>query len=139
MNQPFLNDTDFFKSIIIDEHGNLMKARKVPVGTVSKGYKKIAEGKWIPVKKERKKKEYEKFKKKVKKLHEIEHKAHVAYYNATDQEKQMWNPNSRTNNYRYQWDELLEDIEKNYPYEWWKKHTKKEGYASSYNFGDVLA
>ena len=31
----------------------LRKAKKMPIGTVSKGRKKIAEGKWIPVEKEK--------------------------------------------------------------------------------------
>jgi len=51
MKQPFLNEDDFFKSTTMDEGGDLRKARKMPVGTISKGYKKIAEGKWVPVKK----------------------------------------------------------------------------------------
>jgi len=54
MIQPFLNDSDFFKSVGIDEGGNLMKSKKMPIGTVSKGYKKVAEGKWVPVKNEKK-------------------------------------------------------------------------------------
>jgi len=57
MKQPFLNDDEFLKSTILDENGNLMKSKKMPIGTVSKGRKKIAEGKWVPVKKERTKKE----------------------------------------------------------------------------------
>jgi hypothetical protein len=31
----------------------LKKARKMPIGTVSRGYKKVAEGKWLPVSKEK--------------------------------------------------------------------------------------
>jgi hypothetical protein len=31
----------------------LLKAKKMPIGTVSKGRKKIAEGKWVPLKKEK--------------------------------------------------------------------------------------
>jgi hypothetical protein len=34
---------------------NIEKGKKVPVGTVSRGYKKMAEGKWVPVKDEKKK------------------------------------------------------------------------------------
>lgn len=34
---------------------DLEKGKKVPVGTVTNGYKKVAEGKWMPVKKEKKK------------------------------------------------------------------------------------
>lgn len=34
----------------------IIKARKMPVGTISHGRKKVAEGKWVPVKKGRKKK-----------------------------------------------------------------------------------
>lgn len=45
---------DFFKSTALSEQGDLVKARKMPVGTVSKGRKKIAEGKWVPVEKEKK-------------------------------------------------------------------------------------
>jgi len=52
MKQVFLNDEDFFKSTKLSEDGiTLLKAKKMPVGTVSKGMKKIAEGKWAPVKK----------------------------------------------------------------------------------------
>jgi len=54
MNQPFLNDDDFFKSVKMNESGRLIKAKRMPIGTVSKGMKKIAEGKWVPVKKEKK-------------------------------------------------------------------------------------
>jgi len=52
---PFLNEDDFFKSITMDEGGDLRKAKRIPVGTISHGYKKIAEGKWVPVKKGREK------------------------------------------------------------------------------------
>jgi len=49
---PFLDDNVFFKSNRISEYGNLMKAKKkMPVGTVSKGYKKVAEGKWQKISK----------------------------------------------------------------------------------------
>ena len=34
---------------------NIEKGKRVPVGTVSRGYKKVAEGKWVPVKDEKKK------------------------------------------------------------------------------------
>jgi len=51
MKQPFIEEEDFFKSTTLNEQGDLMKAKKVPVGTISKGYKKIADGKWVPVKK----------------------------------------------------------------------------------------
>lgn len=34
--------------------GQMEKARKMPVGTISHGRKKVAEGKWVPVKKEKK-------------------------------------------------------------------------------------
>jgi len=34
--------------------GNIEKGRKVPIGTVSRGFKKVAEGKWVPVKKDKK-------------------------------------------------------------------------------------
>jgi len=60
MKQPFLNDEDFFKSVKMTESGELIKAKKLPVGTVSRGMKKVAEGKWEPVKKEKKKKSIEK-------------------------------------------------------------------------------
>lgn len=38
-----------------EKHAHLMeKGKKYPVGTVHGGYKKVAEGKWVPVKKEKK-------------------------------------------------------------------------------------
>lgn len=51
MKSPFINDDNFFKSHKMDEAGiNLIKSKtKMPIGTVSKGFKKIAEGKWVPV------------------------------------------------------------------------------------------
>ena len=39
---------------------NIEKGKRVPVGTVSRGYKKVAEGKWVPVKDEKKKVETKK-------------------------------------------------------------------------------
>ena len=37
--------------------GVLLKARKMPVGTLSHGRKKIAEGKWVPVSREKNRKQ----------------------------------------------------------------------------------
>jgi hypothetical protein len=36
--------------VIIFKPVDLLKAKKMPVGTVSRGRKKMAEGKWVPVK-----------------------------------------------------------------------------------------
>jgi len=36
--------------------GDISKGKKVPVGTVTNGYKKMGEGKWVPVKKDKKSK-----------------------------------------------------------------------------------
>lgn len=44
----------------IEKIESLGKAKKMPIGTVSKGKKKVAEGKWVPVKEEKKEKESEK-------------------------------------------------------------------------------
>lgn len=58
MNSPFLNDDMFFKSTGLTDGGLLLKARKLPIGTIRsyKGmkYQKVAEGKWKPVSKEKK-------------------------------------------------------------------------------------
>lgn len=50
MKSPFLNEDNFFKSNEMTDEGLLLKARKMPVGTISHGMKKVAEGKWIPTK-----------------------------------------------------------------------------------------
>ena len=47
----FENDQDFFKSFELEN--GLLKAKKMPIGTVSRGRKKIAKGKWVKVKKEK--------------------------------------------------------------------------------------
>ena len=61
---PFLNDDDFFKSTTIDEAGNLIKAKKYPVGTIrtwkGKKFQKQANGKWASVKKLQMQKQLEK-------------------------------------------------------------------------------
>ena len=47
----FNDDQNFFKSHQLSENGNLMKSKKeMPIGTISKGLKKVAKGKWVPVK-----------------------------------------------------------------------------------------
>lgn len=53
MNQPFLYDTDFFKSNALDDNGNLLKAKRAVIGEIRtwKGnrYQKTAQG-WKPYK-----------------------------------------------------------------------------------------
>ena len=41
MKQPFLDEETFFKS------------KELPIGTVSKGRKKVAKGKWVKIKKKK--------------------------------------------------------------------------------------
>lgn len=52
-------NTDHFKGSGIDKGMNglndIEKGKKVPVGTITNGYKKVREGKWVPVKKQGKK------------------------------------------------------------------------------------
>lgn len=43
-------DEDFFKSNSLDDNGLLLKAKKMPIGSISNGRKKVSEGKWVPVK-----------------------------------------------------------------------------------------
>jgi len=50
------NENQFAKAIM-DVYSTLEKAKKVPIGTISKGKQKVAEGKWVPVKKETTKQE----------------------------------------------------------------------------------
>lgn len=69
MKQPFLNEENFFKSNIISDGGmllksqeykiknfvneyidNLIKSMEMPIGTISKGRKKVSKGKWVPAK-----------------------------------------------------------------------------------------
>ena len=52
MREGFKDDMDFFKSFEIKEN-ILLKAKEMPIGTVSKGYKKVAKGKWVKEKKEK--------------------------------------------------------------------------------------
>lgn len=42
------NQLRMFKGIISSQI-DIMKGKKMPVGTVSRGYKKVSEGKWVPV------------------------------------------------------------------------------------------
>lgn len=49
METRYTNDVDFFKSFGMEEDG-LLKSKEMPIGTVSKGMKKIAKGKWVPEK-----------------------------------------------------------------------------------------
>ena len=52
----FEGEENFFKSNELNnETGNmnLIKAKEMPIGTISNGRKKVAPGKWIPVKKEK--------------------------------------------------------------------------------------
>jgi len=62
-----LKDLDIDKGITIDKYSTedvemymkpklIIKARKMPIGTISHGRKKVAEGKWVPIPKGRRKK-----------------------------------------------------------------------------------
>lgn len=47
-------NTDDFKGSPVEKgilDNNLEKGREMPIGTISRGYKKVAKGKWVPVKK----------------------------------------------------------------------------------------
>jgi len=49
-NQPFLYDDDFFKSNEMTEGGAILKAKTaMPIGTISKGRKKVGPNRWVPV------------------------------------------------------------------------------------------
>jgi len=45
---------DLSKENVIHKNKDLIKSKKMPIGTVSKGRKKVKEGLWVPIKKERK-------------------------------------------------------------------------------------